>query len=140
MRCGLHGPRIACASERSSTGWESAFRGRRKSRSLTSSRGRCPEAGSLLPFASHCHLARTSFMSPAPPHIKSPGPVLQTDKGPLRGSRAVTNLKHALCIESYEYFTILMKVLYINTLHIFCSTHSLICARVCYSASQFIKV
>lgn len=72
---------------------------------------------------------------PAPPHIKSPGPVLQTNKGPLRGSHAITNLKHALCIESYEYFTILMKVLYINTLHLFCSTHSLICACVCYSAS-----
>lgn len=110
-----------------------SFPRQKKEQVVTFQQRALPGGGIAPAICLPCHLAWTSFMCPRL-HISSRlGPVLQTNKGPLRGSHAITNLKHAPCIESYEYFTILMKVQYINTLHIFCSTHSLIRARLLLS-------
>lgn len=96
--------RIVCLSQRSSTSWESC---EERERAVAIEQREVSKSGVVPAGCYFCHLARPSsvrlsFLLSSSEWTHSEGIVI------------IINLKLALCVVCYEYFNILIKILYVN--------------------------
>ena len=120
--------RIVCLSQRSSTSWESC---EERERAVAIEQREVSKSGVVPAGCYFCHLARPSsvrlsFLLSSSEWTHSEGIVI------------IINLKLALCVVYYEYFNILIKILYVNA----CVgvAFTLLCAYICYFLVEELEI